>query len=225
MAKKDMIKKTAHYGLRLLANMLFIILGTLCMMIIAIAIASRMVSFDKTWITSTYEIKLWFNYTPGIEHDRHIGKRDEKAVGKNSMLIAVYRGNVAITDMCWYYDSKQFDPNEKSWTNEKPEVVRDFKFMGLMYRVEKDLSKWKYYKSLDTYRYRIPLWTLFIITSPYPCIKIIYKMRYIARLKYRRKTGRCIECGYDLTGNESGVCPECGWGLESLEKEDCEVGP
>ncbi|UCE59492.1 MAG: hypothetical protein JSU63_18865 [Phycisphaerales bacterium] len=20
----------------------------------------------------------------------------------------------------------------------------------------------------------------------------------------------CIECGYDLTGNESGVCPECG---------------
>jgi rubrerythrin len=23
-------------------------------------------------------------------------------------------------------------------------------------------------------------------------------------------SGRCQQCGYDLTGNESGVCPECG---------------
>ena len=23
-------------------------------------------------------------------------------------------------------------------------------------------------------------------------------------------SGRCAECGYDLTGNVSGVCPECG---------------
>ena len=28
------------------------------------------------------------------------------------------------------------------------------------------------------------------------------------RRKYRR--GHCQQCGYDLTGNESGVCPECG---------------
>ena len=26
----------------------------------------------------------------------------------------------------------------------------------------------------------------------------------------RHRTGRCPRCGYDLTGNESGVCPECG---------------
>jgi len=26
----------------------------------------------------------------------------------------------------------------------------------------------------------------------------------------RRRTGRCVNCGYDLTGNISGVCPECG---------------
>jgi hypothetical protein len=26
----------------------------------------------------------------------------------------------------------------------------------------------------------------------------------------RRRTGRCVACGYDLTGNESGVCSECG---------------
>ena len=26
----------------------------------------------------------------------------------------------------------------------------------------------------------------------------------------RRKRGLCPSCGYDLTGNVSGVCPECG---------------
>ena len=26
----------------------------------------------------------------------------------------------------------------------------------------------------------------------------------------RRSAGLCLKCGYDLTGNVSGVCPECG---------------
>ena len=27
---------------------------------------------------------------------------------------------------------------------------------------------------------------------------------------YRRRTRRCLDCGYSLVGNVSGVCPECG---------------
>lgn len=27
---------------------------------------------------------------------------------------------------------------------------------------------------------------------------------------WRRRCGRCLFCGYDLTGNRSGRCPECG---------------
>ena len=27
---------------------------------------------------------------------------------------------------------------------------------------------------------------------------------------FRRRSGQCAHCAYDLTGNESGVCPECG---------------
>ncbi len=30
------------------------------------------------------------------------------------------------------------------------------------------------------------------------------------RTWYRRAKGRCLACGYSLTGNESGSCPECG---------------
>ncbi len=26
----------------------------------------------------------------------------------------------------------------------------------------------------------------------------------------RRRSGQCATCGYDLTGNISGICPECG---------------
>ena len=28
--------------------------------------------------------------------------------------------------------------------------------------------------------------------------------------------GRCGQCGYDLTGNVSGICPECGWRIPQL---------
>ena len=30
----------------------------------------------------------------------------------------------------------------------------------------------------------------------------------------RREQGLCLACGYDLTGNLSGVCPECGEDIE-----------
>jgi hypothetical protein len=32
----------------------------------------------------------------------------------------------------------------------------------------------------------------------------------IWRMGDRVKKGHCYGCGYDLTGNESGICPECG---------------
>jgi hypothetical protein len=37
---------------------------------------------------------------------------------------------------------------------------------------------------------------------------------YASREQHRRLSnsdpGVCVSCGYDLTGNVSGVCPECG---------------
>jgi hypothetical protein len=43
--------------------------------------------------------------------------------------------------------------------------------------------------------------------------------------RFAGREGACLECGYDLTGNVSGRCPECGCAMESLAKEDREVGP
>ena len=38
--------------------------------------------------------------------------------------------------------------------------------------------------------------------------------RYDLRQR-RPKPGHCLGCGYDLTGNQSGLCPECGTSVSS----------
>ncbi len=53
----------------------------------------------------------------------------------------------------------------------------------------------------------MPLWIPFLAFGIFPAIAF-------ARGPFRRwrqpGDGYCIRCGYDLTGNVSGVCPECG---------------
>lgn len=57
------------------------------------------------------------------------------------------------------------------------------------------------------YTARVPLWLPTILFAAYPTTAFI---RGPLRRHRRRRRGQCIGCGYDLTGNESGVCPECG---------------
>ena len=54
--------------------------------------------------------------------------------------------------------------------------------------------------------YGLPLWIPLVITAVPVAIMIAR-----ARRQHQRKvTGCCLRCGYNLTGNISGVCPECG---------------
>ena len=54
---------------------------------------------------------------------------------------------------------------------------------------------------------RVSAWFLFVLFCTYPTIAFI---RGPYRRYRRRKKGLCLKCGYNLTGNVSGVCPECG---------------
>lgn len=38
-----------------------------------------------------------------------------------------------------------------------------------------------------------------------------------------REPGRCVKCGYDLTGNKSGLCPECGSLILPWERVDSPI--
>ena len=59
----------------------------------------------------------------------------------------------------------------------------------------------------------VSIWTPIGITfllATYPAIAFICGP---LRRWRRRRIGHCLDCGYDLTGNESGVCPDCGTGV------------
>jgi hypothetical protein len=49
------------------------------------------------------------------------------------------------------------------------------------------------------------LWPAILLLSVYPALVLVRVVR-----RYRRpKPGHC-GCGYNLTGNTTGICPECG---------------
>lgn len=50
--------------------------------------------------------------------------------------------------------------------------------------------------------YKLPLWVPFVIVG--------IPTAALWRRDRRFPAGHCQSCGYDLTGNKSGVCPECG---------------
>ena len=50
----------------------------------------------------------------------------------------------------------------------------------------------------------VPAWLLAAVFAALPAARLHRRAR--ARITH----GQCSSCGYDLTGNVSGVCPECG---------------
>jgi hypothetical protein len=53
----------------------------------------------------------------------------------------------------------------------------------------------------------IPIWLLAFLAGIYPTIAFV---RGPIRRRRRRRRNQCVHCGYDLTGDVSGVCSECG---------------
>lgn len=51
--------------------------------------------------------------------------------------------------------------------------------------------------------YAIPLWMPMLITAGVLCGAVV-------TARHARRAGVCAHCGYNLTGNISGICPECG---------------
>lgn len=60
----------------------------------------------------------------------------------------------------------------------------------------------------------VPLWAVAAALAVIPAAWApgAYKRRVRAR---RRRLGLCLRCGYDLTGNTSGVCSECGEAVQA----------
>ncbi|UCE58112.1 MAG: hypothetical protein JSU63_11765 [Phycisphaerales bacterium] len=65
----------------------------------------------------------------------------------------------------------------------------------------------RYSNRLSQRKLTLPFWVPILVFATYPTIAFI---RGPLLRRRRRRKGLCIVCGYDLTGNVSGVCSECG---------------
>lgn len=69
------------------------------------------------------------------------------------------------------------------------------------------------------YSVMFPFWFVILALAAYPVIALA---RSAIRLLIRHRRGLCMTCGYDLTGNTTGVCPEC---FTKFEKDGGEIQP
>ncbi len=58
-------------------------------------------------------------------------------------------------------------------------------------------------------RAHMPIGAVLMLFAAYPLIEFVFGAGRRRRAR-RLLDGQCLDCGYDLTGNESGKCPECG---------------
>jgi hypothetical protein len=59
-----------------------------------------------------------------------------------------------------------------------------------------------------------PQWPLTAAAAVPPLLWLALRARRLLILRCRRRLGLCLRCGYDLTGNASGVCSECGQAVQ-----------
>jgi len=69
---------------------------------------------------------------------------------------------------------------------------------------------------------RLPLWMPFFLLMIYPTSRA---WRGPIRRLRRRRRNQCMECGYILSGNTSGICPECGTPIPDEVKEQLATDP
>jgi hypothetical protein len=61
----------------------------------------------------------------------------------------------------------------------------------------------------------VPMWVIVLSVGTLLWL-VAWPIRNRIRRSHRRRRGLCVQCGYNLAKNTSGVCPECGTQFERL---------
>lgn len=97
------------------------------------------------------------------------------------------------------------------WLEDRPSVTIEvqsdvsWRWLGFSHDTYRSLPDPPPY--MDGWTIGVPLWFVILFLLTYPFIAFI---RGPVRRYRRRQRGLCVRCGYNLTGNVSGICPECG---------------
>ncbi len=101
---------------------------------------------------------------------------------------------------------KYLDAPSTPWTKQRA-------CLGWVYRtsVLQNVPSGLYFRSHKMVVPFVFLLAFSVVLAAYP---VIVFTRGPLRRRRRKRKGLCLTCGYDLTGNESGVCSECGTEIE-----------
>ena len=118
----------------------------------------------------------------------------------NLVWMTFHPGRIQVAYQGQYYGPEEF----QMWSKQVPDFFR-------VARAVKSLSdaapepRGQYMESL--WNAEVHLWWPFLLLMAYPG-EVFFRGPY--RRRRRRAKGLCMKCGYNLTGNVSGICPECG---------------
>jgi hypothetical protein len=143
-----------------------------------------------------------------------------------TVFVASARGRLRV----W---SQQIAPAPPAWvvatltTPDEVEIgVLNGASGGVRYNPPDKLFEWSARRrislgSIGTYKYTVfewhfqLAWWLAALLSFLPAIFML-RMRLVRRR--RALVGHCLGCGYNLTGNASGICPECGTAINPRDQ-------
>ena len=155
------------------------------------------------------------------------------------MRSAVYRGDVVshrrferVTIESACFDEAPDDAKVR-WSRVRGPARPDWQYGWPQYRSDPVFLRWSglgveyrgYRFGTDAHQdfagrlIQIPCAYLVAVSMVLP-ITWFRSWRRRCRIAARARAGRCARCGYDLTGNVSGVCPECGTPVSALPSPD-----
>lgn len=146
----------------------------------------------------------------------------------------LFLGIQATNGMCNAIYARTFEPESVPWNfhwKTTGIVVKQFEFTlpGQPRYEPKNASDGYYHNfyagephppsivELEIFVHTLPI---LLLLGSCTFVLLVPSLFRLIRRSHRRRNGRCLDCGYSVLGNVSGVCPECGTAISPLKTKE-----
>jgi hypothetical protein len=131
--------------------------------------------------------------------------REFELVSGNGLVFLHYAPDTSLINPLHGWKVAHNDSPSMPWTGIRPGPRLGGFALYLLATVGKPAGNWRIGGQRLFILY-FPHWSVAILAS---CLPLYCGFRLMIGRR-RKREGHCVHCGYNLTGNVSGVCPECG---------------
>lgn len=134
------------------------------------------------------------------------------SIGNRHLTVLIGSGTICVQRL-WYQPPVAPEPSYVQWNIVVPAELA--KNMWLSFQLPSKGDIW--IRPIGPVGYQLPKEGQFVVVPP---LWLALPVSIAVLLRFRRPIGRaflprrppssCVSCGYNLTGNVSGICPECG---------------